>query len=82
MLSKHPNIPYIIGGDWNATYSTADVLANIDIINMQSPPSRLRSGWLNDISSSFSLVDPYRALHPTRRDFTFLPKGSKKNRSR
>jgi exonuclease III len=82
MLSKYPNIPYIIGGDWNATYSTADVRANIDIINMQSPPSRLRSGWLNDISCSFSLVDPYRALHPTRRDFTFLPKGSKKNRSR
>jgi hypothetical protein len=82
MLSKYPNTPYIIGGDWNATYSTADVLANIDIINMQSPPSRLRSSWLNDISSSFGLVDPYRALHPTRRDFTFLPKGAKKNRSR
>jgi hypothetical protein len=49
---------------------------------MKSIPSRLRSGWLNDLCIELELSDPYRALHPTRRDYTFTPRGTKKNRSR
>ncbi len=49
---------------------------------MLNPPSKLRSGWLNEICLGSDLIDPYRAFHPSRRDFTYIPRGSKKNRSR
>jgi hypothetical protein len=49
---------------------------------MLNPPSKLRSGWLNEICLSSDLIDPYRAFHPSRRDFTYIPRGAKKNRSR
>ncbi len=38
-LSAAPSCPIIIGGDWNATYSTADIPLNPDIMNMSSPPA-------------------------------------------
>jgi exonuclease III len=37
-VSTDPNCPIIIGGDWNATYSTADISLNPDIMNMSSSP--------------------------------------------
>jgi exonuclease III len=37
-LSSDPQCPIIIGGDWNTTYSTADIPLNPDIMNMSSPP--------------------------------------------
>jgi hypothetical protein len=49
---------------------------------MASPPSLIRSGWIADICSSFGLLDPFRAFHPTRKDFTYFPHGARKNRSR
>jgi exonuclease III len=82
VLSLNHNLPIIVGGDWNTTYSTCDSGTNIDIIIMLNPPSKLRSGWLNEICLSSDLIDPYRAFHPSRRDFTYIPRGSKKNRSR
>jgi exonuclease III len=79
-----PNLdhPIIVGGDWNTTYSTSDSSSNIDILHMQKPPSQLRSGWLNEICLRVDLIDPYRAFYPSRRDYTFIPHGTKKNRSR
>jgi hypothetical protein len=71
-----------MGGDWNLTYSTLDVPHNPDIINMNSPPSIVRSGWLLDLCEQYSLIDPVRAFHPTVRDYTFVPYGAKKHRSR
>jgi exonuclease III len=82
-LSLNKGSPIIVGGDWNTTYSTSDSNCNTDILNMQHPPSTIRSGWLNDICISSDLIDLYRAFHPSKRDFTFVPHGSKKkNRSR
>ncbi len=76
------DVPVIMGGDWNATYSQLPAQSNIDIVNMQSPPSLIRSGWLTDLCASLNLLDPFRGFHPTSRDFTYFPKGARKNRSR
>jgi hypothetical protein len=74
--------PIICGGDWNTTYSNDGGNSNIDIINMQNPPSLIRSGWLSGICNDFNLFDPFRTLYPTRRDFTFILRTGAKNRSR
>jgi hypothetical protein len=76
------DVPVVIGGDWNATYSQAQSCNNLDVINMVSPPSIIRSGWLADVCEAHNLLDPYRAFHPTRREFSFFPHGARKNRSR
>jgi hypothetical protein len=75
-------VPLILGGDWNLTYSTLDVPQNPDVLNMNSTPSIVRSGWLLDLCEQFSLINPFRAFHPTNRDYTFVPHGAKKHRSR
>jgi exonuclease III len=51
-ISAAPECPIIIGGDWNTTYSTADIPLNPDIINMNSPPSITRSGWLSSYAGT------------------------------
>jgi exonuclease III len=79
---KSPNIPKICAGDWNTTYSTDPGENNIDIINMLSPPSIVRSGWLSDICDEYGLCDPFRATHYTCRDYTFVPRTGARNRSR
>jgi hypothetical protein len=82
LVKANSDIPVIIGGDWNTTYSTSDPSKNHDVLYMKSIPSKIRSGWLNDICTGFELLDPFRAFHPTRRDYTYIPRGNKKNRSR
>ena len=77
-LNEDRFVPSILAGDWNATYSTGDRDSNIDIYSMANPPSITRSGWLQEICTRHHLSDPFRALHPTRRDFTFVPRGGKK----
>ena len=81
-ISLYADYPIIAGGDWNLTYSTADTIDNIDIHQMVSPPSLIKSRLLADICERFNLSDPYRALHPDRRDFTFRPTNRRNNRSR
>ncbi len=49
---------------------------------MVNPPSITRSGWLHDICDKHSLIDPFRAFHPTTKDFTYMPYGNRKCRSR
>jgi hypothetical protein len=49
---------------------------------MSAPPSLIRSGWIADLCSSFNLLDPFRAFHPTQQDYSYFPHGAKKNRSR
>jgi exonuclease III len=82
LVAENSDVPVIIGGDWNSTYSTGEPNINPDVLYMKSIPSKLRSGWLNELCIELELSDPYRALHPTRRDYTFTPRGTKKNRSR
>ncbi len=81
-LSTRTGIPSIIGGDWNTTYSTDNSKNNIDIYNMSRPPSIIRSGWLAEVCASHGLIDPYRAVYPVTKDYTYTPHGTKKNRSR
>ena len=54
---------------------------NIDIFRMNSPPSLIRSRALADVCDLYQLSDPFRALHPDRRDFSFRPKNGQNNRS-
>jgi hypothetical protein len=82
ILNDNRGTPTIIAGDWNLTYSTDDNDSNIDVINMLSPPSIPRSKSLADICESHLLTDPYRALHPYKRDYTYVPRSGKTNRSR
>jgi exonuclease III len=81
-LLKNPNLPVIIAGDWNCTYSCDRTDVNIDIFRMANPPSLTRSGWLNDICTRHHLTDPFRALGPDYRDYTYTPGGGRANRSR
>jgi len=81
-LYKDPTAPIIIGGDWNCTYSCEPANTNIDTLNMSAPPSLVRSGWLHEICTKHCLMDPYRALDPHGMDFTYIPTGDHKNRSR
>ncbi len=81
-LTMTKGFPIILGGDWNATYSTCPTKLNNDLFNMSCPPSTIRSGWISDICREVDLLDPYRAFHPTTKEFTFVPRAGKKNRSR
>jgi exonuclease III len=81
-ISTLGDFPVVIGGDWNATYSQSPAGHNIDIINMISPPSLIRSGWIADLCDAYNLLDPFRAFHPTQKEFSFFPHGARKNRSR
>ncbi len=42
-LSNWPNIPSIVGGDWNATLSNLPVDSNPDVAFMHDIPSRIRT---------------------------------------
>ena len=47
-LTLFPDCPSIIGGDWNATFSTDNSPDNIDIFRMAAPPQYYQvdsSGW-------------------------------------
>jgi exonuclease III len=80
--NQQPALPTVIGGDWNMTVSTINSDQNIDILNMNNPPSIFRSRLLYDFCTENNLTDPYRVLHPTRRDFTYVPRSGAANRSR
>ena len=49
---------------------------------MRNPPSTNRSAWLREVCARRGLSDPFRALHPNLRDYTFVPSGGRANRSR
>jgi exonuclease III len=80
VLHDNINFPVIIGGDWNLTPCTDPNDRNIDIINMRSPPSIHRSRLLAEFCEQFKLSDPFRALHPFQKDFTYIPRTGKNNR--
>ena len=81
-LQLYPDCINIVGGDWNATFSTDNSVNNLDIFRMGGPPSNYRSMRIAEICETHSLTDPFRALHPTLREFTFRPRTGRANRSR
>jgi hypothetical protein len=82
ILAENLESYVICAGDWNLTYCTDPSAENIDIINMNAPPSIYRSRMLAKICEEHNLMDPYRLLHHKARDFTFVPRAGTKNRSR
>jgi exonuclease III len=82
ILAENLESYVVCAGDWNLTYCTDPPAENIDIINMNAPPSIYRSRLLAKICEEYNLMDPYRLLHHKARDFTFVPRASTKNRSR
>ena len=75
--------PLYIGGDWNATLDRSRVGTNIDVLNMVNIPSLVRSNAINDLCTSLNLIDPYRALYPNKKEYTFIPSARNNvNRSR
>jgi hypothetical protein len=82
LIDRCNGTPVIVGGDWNTTVSTLDSPDNIDIYGMLRPPSSLRSNLLSEICIRGLLTDPFRALHPEKRDYTYTPRTGRAHRSR
>ncbi len=82
-LNDWSNLPIILGGDWNATFSTLPIDENPDVLFMRQLPSITRSRNVLELCERYELTDPFRILHPDVRDFTYNPSGTvRKNRSR
>jgi exonuclease III len=60
----------VLGGDWNCTYNTGNIESNIDCLNMTRPPNRAHSLAVNELCEALSLTDPYRVLHPNKKEFS------------
>jgi len=75
--------PVIVGGDWNATLDNSEVGVNIDVVNMRNIPSVRRTNRIIEFCRFLSLVDPYRFLYPSNKEYTFIPSSRlEHNRSR
>ncbi len=73
----------ILGGDLNATWDNRNVNDNLDVHAMNNIPSVFRSNKLREICVAHNLTDPYRALYPNKKDYTFVPSAADLlNRSR
>jgi exonuclease III len=83
ILESCKTIPVLIGGDWNMTPSAAPVGTNIDVLNMQKLPNERHTRLLLKLQLKYSLIDPFRVLHPNKIEFSYIPRDlAKKNRSR
>ena len=67
------NNEIILGGDWNCTWDSSEVEDNLDVLNMAAIPSKRRSEKLRWLSDANNLIDPFRALNPEKREFTYVP---------
>ena len=63
----------VLGGNWNCTVDCQGTDSNLDVLNMVSIPSKIRSEKVKKICEKFKLVDPFRTLHPTKLEFTYIP---------
>jgi hypothetical protein len=81
-LSRLGNLPIIISGDWNCTYSALPIPDNPDIINMRSLPNKRHTDLLIELCTKLELTDPFRVKYPVRREFSYTPSDPlKRNRS-
>jgi hypothetical protein len=82
-MNPKQEIPKILGGDWNCTYSADPVSQNIDVLNMADLLNRSHSKKLAEMCCDLKLADPYRILHFNSVDFTYIPRcETQANRSR
>jgi exonuclease III len=83
IIQGNPDVPVIIGGDWNCTFSTEKIDSNPDCLNMCNLPNLTHSKKLKALCEKNNLSDPYRFLHPDTREYSFVPRNIlQKNRSR
>jgi exonuclease III len=83
ILRSEDDVPIIIGGDWNCTYSSEAVRSNPDVFNMQNIPNKRHSELLSTLCDDLSLADPYRVKFPNKNEYSYVPSDpTKKNRSR
>jgi exonuclease III len=80
-LTLWKDITVIIGGDWNATPTSAPLAENLDVIFMRDIPSRIRSEHVENLVNDFDLSDPFRILNPDSREFTYHPSGTVRKNS-
>jgi exonuclease III len=82
-ISGMGNLPVIIGGDFNCTFSKEQVAHNIDCLWMNDIPNMRHSIYLNEFCETLHLCDPFRVKYPTAKKFSYKPFGNvRKNRSR
>jgi exonuclease III len=82
-LKDSGNNNIIMGGDWNTTWDRRPVTSNIDTFCMAGLPNPRNGEFLSNMCEMYELSDPYRALYPTRKEYTYLPFGAVRlNRSR
>jgi exonuclease III len=74
LLTNFANLPVVIGGDFNCTYSTDAVADNIDCLNMSRLPNIAHSEKIAELCERFNISDPYRYINPDIRDFTYAPR--------
>jgi hypothetical protein len=83
LLRSEDEVPIIIGGDWNCTYSSEAVRNNPDVFNMQNLPNKRHSDLLSVLCDDLSLTDPYWVKFPNKSEYSYiLSDPTKKNRSR
>ncbi len=76
-------VDVVIGGDWNTTWDRRPVTSNIDTFCMSGLPNAKNSELLERLCMRFNLTDPFRALYPEKREYTYSPFGDVRlNRSR
>ncbi len=83
ILSRLGNLPVIIGGDWNCTYSALPIPDYPDIINMRSLPNKRHMELLQNLCTNLELTDPFRVKFPVWEEFWYTPSDPlQKNRSK
>jgi exonuclease III len=78
IITKYSQLPVLIGGDWNLTPSSLPADINPDVFSMSNLPNEKHSKLLAKLQLKFSLVDPFRILHPNRHDFSYVPRDQTK----
>jgi hypothetical protein len=82
-ISSLGDYPIVAGGDWNCLWSKANLGLNIDAFNMVAIPNAANSKKLREMSEMLDVTDPYRVLHPGRKDYSYVPRqAGRTNKSR
>jgi exonuclease III len=82
-LIRLGDVPIVIGGDWNCTYSALPIPDNPDVLNMRSLPNKRHTDLLLNLCTNRELIDPFRARFTNRKEFSYSPSDPlKRNRSR
>jgi exonuclease III len=67
------NDKILLAGDWNCTFSMDPVERNVDCLNMGMVPSLRHSRLLRLMCNELNITDPFRMLHPNKKDFSYIP---------